>query len=151
MEEICLGKGDWRGQPLKESVNDDLESVFENLKLGIEPESDADTFFVPKLTREELKLVDQADQDYFQTFYHFKNPDVKDEEMKLSESNSKYISGYGWRWTYRIDNPVFKDPNSSIESINSVLSASNMSNSNLDEEDADKKPQCHKCNCCCLQ
>ena len=28
MEEICLGKGDWNGNTLKESVNDDLESVF---------------------------------------------------------------------------------------------------------------------------
>ena len=37
MEEICLGKSDWNGIPLKESVNDDLETVFENLQLGIEP------------------------------------------------------------------------------------------------------------------
>ena len=102
MEEICLGKSDWRGDTLKESVNDDLESVFKHLQQGIEPASENDTFYVPKLSQEELKLVEQADQDYFQTFYNFKNPDVEDKEMKLSESNSKYISGYCWRWTYRI-------------------------------------------------
>ena len=134
MEEICIGKGVWRGEFLKESVNDDLETVFENLQLGIEPASAADTFFVPKLTQEELELVEKADQDYFQTFFNFKNPDVPEEEMKLSESNSKYICGLCQRWTYRIENPVLKGQNYNIESINSVVSASNVSNSNLDEK-----------------
>ena len=136
---------------MKESVNDDLETVFENLQICIEPKPVANTFYVPKLTQEELELVDKADQDYFQTFYYFKNPDVEYEEMKLSESNSKYVRGTCSRWTHRIDNPMFKGPNFSIQSRNSVVSASYASNSNFDEKDADEKHKRHKFNCCCLQ
>ena len=150
MEKMCLGKADI---DLKESVNDDLESVIENLQLGREPKPFSLTYFLPKLTEEELELVEKRDRDYFQTFYMCKNPDVKAEEMKLSESDSKYISGYCRRWTYmyRIDNPVFTDPNSSIESKSSIVSTSNVSNSNFDEKDADEKHKRHKFNCCCLQ
>ena len=136
---------------MKESVNDDLETLFENLQLGIKPEPVGYTFFVPKLIEEELELVEKGDQDYFQTFYNSQNPDVKDEEMKLSESNSKYVDGLCRRRTYRIDDPVFEGPNSSIESDNNVVSALNVSNSNLDEKGADKKPQRQKFKCCCLQ
>ena len=192
MEDTCSGKNEVYGRLRKESINDDIESVYESLQLGEKPEPLAHTFCLPKLTERELKLIATQDQDYFQTFFQFKNPDVDEKEMKLSESNSKYVevvcmrrtytidnpalqdpnshiglknnvlsasnvsesnskyvNGTCERWTYGIDNPVFEGPNSSIESINSVLSASNMSNSKLDEED--KKPQCHKCNCCCLQ
>ena len=150
MEEICLGKSDWGGyQPgilPKESVNDDLESVFEKFQHGRELEQFADTYFLPKLTHEELELVEKTDQDYFRSFYRFKNPDVKDEEMKSSESNSKYVFGYCGRWTYRVDKPTFQVPNTSIGSKNSIVSASNVSFSNLDDEDVGDESQHQNCN-----
>ena len=127
MEELCLGKSDWGGYPLKESVNDDLESVFENFQHGRELEQFASTYFLPKLTHEELELVENADQDYFQSFYRRKNPDVKDEKIKLSESNSEYVFGRCLRFTYGVDNPTFQVPNPSIGSKNSVVSAPNVS------------------------
>ena len=52
MESYC--KGEW---PEKDSVNDDLESLFENIRLRKEPKKYANTYFSPKLTEEELELV----------------------------------------------------------------------------------------------
>ena len=50
MESYCKGD-EW----LKESVNDDLESLFENIRLGKEPDEQVYTYFLPKLTEDELE------------------------------------------------------------------------------------------------
>ena len=98
MEKYCKGENDYR----KNSVNDDLELLFEDLRLEKESKY-ANTYFLPKLTKKELKLVERKDKIYLQTF-HWAKPDVKEAEMMLSESDSKFVEGIGRRDTYTIEN-----------------------------------------------
>ena len=99
MEGYCKGEEDD-----KDSVNDDLESLFENIRLGKESDDDVKTYFLPKLTEEELKLVERRDTTYFQTFSNSLNPDVDETEMMLSESDSKYVRAWARRKTFVIEN-----------------------------------------------
>ena len=98
MEKYCKGE-----KRRKVSVNDDLESLFEVLQLGKEPDEESSFYFLPKLTKEEMKLVERNDTNYLETFSS-SNPDVKEAEMKLSESDSKFVRGYGDRRTITIEN-----------------------------------------------
>ena len=99
MELYCKGEEDE-----KDSVNDDLESLFENIRLGKEPDEYVWTYFLPKLTEEELKLVERRDTSYLQTFLHSLNADVNETEMMLSESDSKYVYEFSYRRTFIIEN-----------------------------------------------
>ena len=72
------------------SVNDDLDSIFEGLRIGEVPKKCTFTYFLPKLTRNEIDLVAKKDPMYMKTFYD-EDPDVKENEMKLSLSRSKYV------------------------------------------------------------
>ena len=98
MESYCKGEKDE-----KDSVNDDLESLIENIRLGKEPNRYVDTYFLPKLTEEELELVAIRDTSYLQTF-NWRNPDVDETQMMLSESDSKYVRGWARRRTFVIEN-----------------------------------------------
>ena len=75
MESYCKGE-----KSEKDSVNDDLESLFENIRLGKKPASEAVTYFLPKLTEEELELVEKRDPSYLSTFGE-QNLDVDATEM----------------------------------------------------------------------
>merc|ERR1712131_207097 len=86
----------------KVSVNDDLEGLFKDLRLGKEPNTLVRTYFLRKLSQEELGLVDNKDQNYFETFFRFLNPDVSLEELNQSESKSKYVKGVSSCRTYVI-------------------------------------------------
>ena len=99
MENYCNGK-----EHEKESVNDDLDSFFEDIRLGKQPKNWAGTYFLPKLTEEELKLAEWKDYDFMQTFYSKMDAGVTNAEMKLSESDSKFVHCYGWRETFTIEN-----------------------------------------------
>ena len=103
MESYCKGE-----KKKKDSVNDDLESLFENIRLGKELGRElVETYFLPKLTEEELKLVERRDYSYLQSFYEGavgRNPDVDETEMMLSESDSKYVRGFSRRKTFVIEN-----------------------------------------------
>ena len=96
MESYCKGE-----KSEKDSVNDDLESLFENIRLGKKPASEAVTYFLPKLTEEELELVERRDPSYLCTFGD-QNLDVDATEMMLSESDSKYVYGLSRRVTFVI-------------------------------------------------
>ena len=100
MENYCQGEIYER----EDSVNDDLESLIEDLRLGKEPDEKVDTYFVPKLTVEELKMVQRKDRTYFETFLESLNPDVDEAEMKLSDSDSKFVEGWCGRKTFKIKN-----------------------------------------------
>ena len=104
MESYC--KGEIVFGPT-DSVNDDLESLFEDLKLGNEPDEQGSTYFLPKLTGAELKLVERKDPKYLDTF-GYTYPDVPEADIKLSESNSKYIEGKGGRGTFTIEHQFSK-------------------------------------------
>ena len=117
MENFCNGKDEYR----KESVNDDFEILFQDLisrhyfetlfgyiRLGYASNyfsSSAMTYFLPKLTKDELKLIENEDYDFMNTFYDGRNPDVSKAEMAASESDSKFVRGRCRRKTYTIENP----------------------------------------------
>ena len=93
----------------KDSVNDDIESLFEYLRLGKERAGWIYTYFLPKLTDEEKRLVDRKDTSYLETFY-FSDSCVY-EAMELSESDSKFVRGIGCRKTFTIKNTSYKSRN----------------------------------------
>ena len=78
---------------LRESVNDDLESLFEDIQLGKEPTEVKWSYFLPKLTKEQLKLVERKDYNFMQTFLYTMDADVDKAEMEASESDSKFVLG----------------------------------------------------------
>ena len=93
----------WEDQEV--SINDDLEMFLTNLLNSKEiKEEVVRSFFTPKLTEEELKLVEAKNEDhlnsYFDHGYYGKNPDVDPVEMKKSDSKSKYVHGWRWRRTF---------------------------------------------------
>ena len=94
MEKYCNG-----AELVLDSVNDDFESFFEGLRLGKKPNEIVQTYYFPKLTTNEMKLVERQDKSYLETFESL-NPDVAEIEMKLSESDSKFVQGWGWRRTF---------------------------------------------------
>ena len=97
MVSYCTGE-----EYLKESVNDDIDNLFENIRLGIEPDAYVATYFLPMLTENELKLVEEKNSIYLKTFLE-PNPDVKEAEMKLSGSDSKFVYTEGYRRTFAIE------------------------------------------------
>ena len=103
MENYC--NGNTPGKHDKDSVNDDLESFFRNLRLGKESEEYVRTYFLPKLTEVEMDLVENKDTSYFDTLTGgllFSNVPVA--EMRLSESDSKFVHGMCYRKTFTIKN-----------------------------------------------
>ena len=85
------------------SINDDLEGLLIDLQNHeVKKSKTVFSFFTPKLTKEELELVEKADEDHLKTYakhYWGQNPDVDIDEMKKSDSKSKYVHGTCWRHT----------------------------------------------------
>ena len=98
MEKYCKGE-----EAVKNSVNDDIESFFEDLRLGKNPDKLVQTYFLPKLMKEQIELIERKDITYLQNFSS-SYPDVTEAEMKLSESDSKFVRGWGYRKTFTIKN-----------------------------------------------
>ena len=103
MENYCKGK-----KFQKDSVNDDLEKLFEDIQLGKKPDDNLGIYYLPKLTKEELDLVERKDEDFMNTFGLGMNADVDKAEMMLSESDSKFVWGWGQRKTFTIKNRLPK-------------------------------------------
>ena len=103
MENYCNGK-----ELQKESVNDDLEKLFEDIQLGKKPDLFVPTYFLPKLTKKELDLVERKDEDFMHAFAYEMYADIDKAKMLLSESNSKFVLGEGRRRTLTIKNPLPK-------------------------------------------
>ena len=100
-EWICKGND----YLMKDSVNDDLESLFERLRLGKAIDNEiAYTYFLPKLTDEELDLVEKGDTSCLQTFRFYNIDQDWRSKLMLCESNSKFIKGVGFRRTFEIGN-----------------------------------------------
>ena len=77
--------------------------MFEDIQLGKKPDDYVPTYFLPKLTKEELKLVERKDEDFMHTFMEQMYADVDKTEMMLSESDSKFVFGDGRRKTFTIE------------------------------------------------
>ena len=78
----------------KGSIKDDLDSFVNNLQNSEEIQNeDVKSFFTPKLTKEELKLVEQKNKEHMESYlynYNFR-ADVDVAEMKKSDSKDKYV------------------------------------------------------------
>ena len=114
------------------SVFDDLESFYKNVKSRRYQKACTNrygqayfvqSYCLPKLTDEEMKLMEMKDKDYLKTFWNtsrhtiydndiwnydgpdhpnYHDPDVDETEMKLSESKSKFVLVECNRWTFII-------------------------------------------------
>ena len=76
------------------SINDDLDSFINNLQNSNELKDEkVESFFLPKLTEEELKLVEEKNQEHIMSYMDglYGCPDVDVEEMKQSDSKDKYV------------------------------------------------------------
>ena len=73
--------------------------MIERIRLGEKPNDQVATYFLPKLTEEELELVEIKDTNYLQTFQAL-NPDVSENQ----ESDSKFVEGWCSRLTFTIGN-----------------------------------------------
>ena len=84
-----------KGSDLKGYVNDDLDDFLSNLQDKKEiKEEFILSFITPKLSNEEMELVEERNKEYLKTYldgFYGKNPDVIPEEMKKSDSTSKYV------------------------------------------------------------
>ena len=72
------------------SINDDLETFVTTLRNKQDKEELVWSFFTPKLTKKELKLVEVGDKEHLKTYWKM-NPDVNLEEMKKTNSKDKYV------------------------------------------------------------
>ena len=80
---------DWRFEEV--SINDDLEMIITNLLNSKEiKEEKLLSFFTPKLTKEELKLVERDNYEHMKTYIVYL-PDVDVEKMRNSDSKDKYV------------------------------------------------------------
>ena len=95
----------WEGY--EGSINDDLESFFNNLQeisnLEEIKAEEVESFFLPKLTKEELKLVEEKNREHMMTYWYKWNADVDQEEMKKSDSKDKYVHTQCLRWTIHLE------------------------------------------------
>ena len=122
MINYCLGKYEHD----KQSVNDDLNSFFDDLRLDKNPKSWAHTYFLPKLTDEEMNLIEDKDPIFCRTFMYGDAADVDEAEMKLSESNSKFLRATGGRQTEIIENNDYQnDSESDTDSDQKIFVTSN--------------------------
>ena len=86
-----------------ESFNDDLDSLFQDIQFGKNPVENKFTYFLPKLTEEELELVERQDEKFMKTFRD-PDPDVKKAEIEASESDSKFVHVACRRKTFTMEN-----------------------------------------------
>ena len=90
VEDYCKG--------VYESINDDIQSVFDDIRLGLEPYELIRTYFLPKLTEEELALVELNDSIYLQSFWSpFPNP-------RIAGMKNEFVLGECERRTLTINN-----------------------------------------------
>ena len=100
------GEYDWVP---RESINDNLENFVEELCHRKEQEHSSQPYFVSKLTKEEMKLVENKNKEYTETYFRGSfgsdlSLDISAEEIKLSESKSKYVNAQCYRTTLIVKN-----------------------------------------------
>ena len=101
-------KNDQNWKDYEGSINNDLERFLINLQNQKEVKyQHVYSFFTPKLSNTELKLVQEENEEHLKTYSHYfagKNPDVDADEMKNSDSKSKYVQVQCWRITIPLKN-----------------------------------------------
>ena len=92
-------KAEYKGRPrccgeYDGSVHDDTDTFLTQTLTEVENDIFL-TFFLPKLSREELKLVEEKNENHLKTYSHHVrgfDPDVPKDEMAKSKSKSKYVA-----------------------------------------------------------
>ena len=103
MDRFCKGK-EW---PI-ESINDDLESLFEDIRLDKRLKTKSETYFLPRLTEDELDLVERRDFKYLNNFLNY----MVDGVSLYMVKNRAHLDGvefkqhHCWRKTYTLSNPL---------------------------------------------
>ena len=109
MEDYCKGE-----KIAKASVNDYLESFFDDIRLGKEPNENDSSYFLSKVTEEELDLVERKDPTYMKDFYFFdadaedvdKNADfvlaIMPQFDDVEENSEKFVHGDCSRYTFAL-------------------------------------------------
>ena len=102
-----LAKGKLKNDPswkdYEGSINDDLDTFINNHQNSNEMRDEGVwSFFLPKLTKEELKLVEQKNKEHMMTYFGYLGADVDVEEMKKSDSKDKYVLCYCRRKTVHL-------------------------------------------------
>ena len=111
------------------SINDDLDSFVNNLHNSEKIDNEyVSSFLLPKLTKEELKLVEQKNTEHMLS-YLLDNPDVGVEEMKKSDSKDKYVHSACRRRTEYLS---LESEQTSSEEISSQDFADNLSDDSSD-------------------
>ena len=115
---------DWKNY--KGSINDDLDSFVKNLQNSeLIDNEEVKSFFLPKLTKEELKLVEQKNFEHMETYSYIPTvADVSVEEMKKSDSKDKYVHSECLRITEYLS---LESGKTSSEDISSQDFAENLS------------------------
>ena len=91
---------------LKEvSITDDLKSLFDDLRLGIRPNEEANSYFFPKLTEEEIELVENYDSFHSECFSSF---DPFNEQ--IAGMKNEFVQGECVRVTFMVNNSSFSRP-----------------------------------------
>ena len=97
----------WSAGCMLHSVNDDLELLLERFLLDEVRNESAETFCFPKLTEKEMKLVESKNEDHLESYLAYEygdDPDVDENEMMLSDSESKFVFIDCERFTCKIIN-----------------------------------------------
>ena len=125
MKEISTGNGYRQkdhetptgGDTYENSIADDLELFYEDIKLGREPLSLAWTYFLPELTLKEMGLIEKKDPEYMGTF-KLLNPywQIVEIETQLSSSSAKYLIAYCRRRTIAIPSQNLAVENRELDS-----------------------------------
>ena len=96
-----------------------------------------------------MELVETKDTNYLQTFYYDDRADVKEAEMLLSESDSKFVEGYGRRKTFTLEN--CSDDSSVTSPKDSPEDISEDVPEDVPEDSSEDLSSQNCCNCCSLQ
>ena len=85
------------------SINDDLDSIVNDVQdLAKIVYEEVPSFLTSKLTKEELKLVDQKNQEYMMSFIREFDADIEVDELKKSDSKNKYVRCFCHRQTVHL-------------------------------------------------
>ena len=115
----------------KGSINDDLDSFVNNLQNSEEIDNEeVSSFFTSKLTKEELKLVEQKNKEHMMTYLNSLSADVGIEEMKKSDSKDKYVHT---RCIRRTEYLYLESEQTSSEDMSSQDFAENSSDDSFDD------------------
>ena len=100
MENISRGQEKLLEKGREQSVNDDLESFIQDLRLGEKPDQYARSYFLPMLTKEEMKSEYLVN--YLATLQLPSDDDDDETETKAHKSNSIFADAHCIRETYII-------------------------------------------------